>query len=464
MCALVGAVFRGNVLRGMIRTALQRSKQRGRDSSGGALLADSRGCARRSAAGVSFEDFPLTIEPDEKATLIANLRAEPTHEFLATKTEDDIQPYVVGKWLIVHNGTIANDKELTAQYGFQRKTSVDSEVIAHVLNHFNPLFHEQSVGEVLFENLRGSFAVLVARYDHPGDLIAVTNYKPLYFRYESSGVVIASQRAYLDRVSDYEPHLLHDFNAAIHEIRPYSAYSFFIGPRVSAVSMRQHLAVGKRRALAVCSGGLDSSVAAAALRAKGDEVTLMHYLYGSRADRRECDAVASISAAIGARYLVTPLDLGLRPSDSPLLNTDASLAVGSAGAEFAHEWVPARNLIMLAHATAFAEANGYDVICLGNNLEESNSHPDNEMEFINRFNALLPFSVGVDKHVVVEMPVGHLMKREIIQLGVSLNLPLQHTYSCYEGRTNHCGKCASCYLRRSAFRIADVEDPTTYDA
>ena len=72
---------------------------------------------------------------------------------------------------------------------------------------------------------------------------------------------------------------------------------------------------------------------------------------------------------------------------------------GEAGAEFAHEWVAARNFNFLAQATGIAEAHGYPFIALGVNLEEAGAYPDNEGIFGIRINEVLPYAVGPYRRV-----------------------------------------------------------------
>jgi 7-cyano-7-deazaguanine synthase len=43
---------------------------------------------------------------------------------------------------------------------------------------------------------------------------------------------------------------------------------------------------------------------------------------------------------------------------SRLLSDSARITDGPAGAELTHEWVPARNLLFLAHTAAFCDAQG----------------------------------------------------------------------------------------------------------
>src|SRR5690606_35279475 len=131
---------------------------------------------------------------------------------------------------------------------------------------------------------------------------------------------------------------------------------------------------------------------------------------------------------------------------------------GAAGAEYAHEWVPARNLVMLSLATAVAESAGFPYIVLGNNLEEAGAYPDNEMQFINKLNEVLPYATNLHHYVEILMPVGNLMKHEIVRTGLELDAPMDLTWSCYEGGTVHCGTCGPWFMRKKAFEMNGQTD------
>ena len=62
-------------------------------------------------------------------------------------------------------------------------------------------------------------------------------------------------------------------------------------------------------------------------------------------------------------------------------------------------------------------------------------------------------------HIAVETPIIELSKPEIVELGVRLKVPLEHTWSCYEGGEVPCERCDSCVLRAKGFEEADVLDP-----
>ncbi|MBI3840528.1 MAG: 7-cyano-7-deazaguanine synthase, partial [Thaumarchaeota archaeon] len=65
-------------------------------------------------------------------------------------------------------------------------------------------------------------------------------------------------------------------------------------------------------------------------------------------------------------------------------------------------------------------------------------------------------------------------KDKVVELGESLGVPWEYTYSCYsgfgfkdvEGRSLpvHCGMCSNCKRRKVAFRDAEVKDPSIYNA
>ncbi len=99
---------------------------------------------------------------------------------------------------------------------------------------------------------------------------------------------------------------------------------------------------------------------------------------------------------------------------------------------------------------------------LGTNLEEAGSYPDNEMIFIDRLNAVLPYATQVNKRVHIEMPVGNLVKHEIVRMGIELDAPLDLCWSCYESGDIHCGNCGPCFLRKTAFKINGLTDMIPY--
>lgn len=382
----------------------------------------------------------------ESATVIGNFRAEPTTEYVARKREADQQPYRLEGWNIVHNGTIANDKELRTNQGYP--TKIDSAAIVEQLAAAGEIpdkTYAKYVFQVVISRLKGSYAILATHDNFPDLVFAACNYRPIWFAKQDNAVFFASSHQYFP--GEFVPEML-------------PAYSCWAFEPDQIYRLDEPIDRGTK-ALVICSGGMDSVVAATMVKQEGYQVELLHFQYGSRAENPEEAAIKAV-----AEYLEVPLHLIpmkiYDPKDSPLLRSDSTIAGGEEGAEFAHEWVPARNLVMLAIATAFAEARGFGTIVLGNNLEEAGAYPDNEPEFINRFNEVLPFAVGDGKKVRVIMPVGNLMKHEIVALGHKLGAPLQFTWSCYRAGMLHCGTCGPCFMRKTAFAINNLPEVIQY--
>lgn len=453
MCAIVGAVLRKpQKYADVLLKVLELSRERGSDSYGHVWLPTGMPMSRVRVAERPVPHKLLSAPPLGISTFIAQLRAEPTHEYIESKQLSDVAPFNQGEWWVAHNGTVAND--LTYSLPANRRTSIDSEAIANRLAEEACQFDIIDVAKHMYE-VQGSFAVLIGRRTRPGQIIVATNFKPLYYLTlpDDDGYIFASQESYLRDAYEWN---LCDVRA----VPQYTVMKFIVG----GGSWRCSLKPGKpSKVLMLCSGGLDAAVAATILKREQKlEVTLLNYCYGQRAQGREAAATKSIAEALECEWKCKSLDLGVQADSSTLLDPSKELSRGASGAEMAHEWVPARNLLLISHAVALAEATAHDAVALGINLEESNSYPDNEMEFVHRFNELLPYAVAPNKRVQLLMPVGSMMKRQIVERGQLLNAPMEQSYSCYSGSETHCGLCASCYLRRTAFKIAAVHDPTTY--
>ena len=406
----------------------------------------------------SLSSYPMELSNIQNAVAISNCRAEPTTEFVKEKQLRDVQPYTVGDWTVVHNGTIANDKELIAQYGLEVETLIDSAVLPALLDkQLGEHFDQGAVTDLLFNDVVGSFAVAITHALHPSHMFLACNYKPLYLGYHRDDKywIFSSQKEYIVGNS------LTGQLANPISVIPMPAYSTCMLSRdmeprqVVFDSLYPYKVTSNKKALVVCSGGLDSTVVAAKAIQEGYEVTLLHFLYSCRAEDKEKQAILDIAEYLKCEYMFVTTDMFKNViKGSPLTNTATTeFADGVAGAEFAHEWIPARNLIMLSIATGIAESHGFGTIMLGNNLEESGAYPDNEMEFINRLNDVLPYAVAANKRVRIEMPVGNLMKHEIVKLGLGLNAPMHLTWSCYNSGDKECGNCGPCFMKHTAFKI-----------
>ncbi len=224
-----------------------------------------------------------------------------------------------------------------------------------------------------------------------------------------------------------------------------------------------------KRAVVLCSGGLDSTVAAAEARAAGYELYLLSVNYGQR-HAVELTYVPEIAAALGAtRHLVVDVNLRAIGGSAltgamPVPKDRPDEAIGSG---IPPTYVPARNTLFLALALGWAEVLGAEAIYFGANVLDYSGYPDCRPEFIQAFEELATRATkaGVEGGTIrVVAPLLRMTKADIIRRGVALKAPLHLTHSCYDpdDKGRACGRCDSCRLRRKGFAEAKVPDPTPY--
>lgn len=220
------------------------------------------------------------------------------------------------------------------------------------------------------------------------------------------------------------------------------------------------------KAVVLLSGGLDSTVCMAAAKDAGCELFPISFNYHQR-HSRELESARSVAAHYQvAKHLVIETNLD-DMGGSALTDSSIQVPDGKIGeTDIPITYVPARNLIFLSYALGYAEVVGADRIYIGVNALDYSGYPDCRPEFIELFQQLADYStkaaVQDKRRIVVETPLLNLGKKEVVQLGIKLNAPLQYTTSCYKGGEVACGICDSCLLRLKGFSEAGVADPIPY--
>ncbi len=228
------------------------------------------------------------------------------------------------------------------------------------------------------------------------------------------------------------------------------------------------------RAVVLLSGGLDSATALA-IAVKQDLMSCATLAidYGQR-HRHELHSAERVARAAGVTdHRVIRVDL--RAFGGSALTADITVPKDRpAGAmnDIPITYVPARNLVFLALATALAETLNANAIYLGVNSVDYSGYPDCRPEFVRSFEhtANLATKAGVEGQALrIVSPLIAMRKRDIIRTGVSLGVDYALTHSCYDpvirdDEVLACGHCDSCVLRRDGFLAAAVPDPTRYSA
>jgi 7-cyano-7-deazaguanine synthase len=222
----------------------------------------------------------------------------------------------------------------------------------------------------------------------------------------------------------------------------------------------------RRKAVVLLSGGLDSMVCAAIAREHGYEVLALTIDYNQR-HRVELEAAKAIAAQLADRHVVLPLDL--RSFGGSALTSDAAVPKDGVQPGIPITYVPARNLVFLSLALAWAEAEGSSDLFIGVNALDYSGYPDCRPEFVAAFQDLarLATKAGAEgSGFTIHAPLQDMTKADIAKEAARLGLDAGQSHSCYDPGPDGgaCGECDACRLRAKGFADAGLPDPTRYSA
>ncbi|MCX8173114.1 MAG: 7-cyano-7-deazaguanine synthase QueC [Thermoplasmata archaeon] len=221
------------------------------------------------------------------------------------------------------------------------------------------------------------------------------------------------------------------------------------------------------KAVLLLSGGLDSATVLGIAKSEGYEIHALSFVYGQR-HGKELASAEKLCKYFGVKNHVI-IKINLDEIGGSAL-TDRTIDVPGANAESGRAipvtYVPARNLIFLSIAGAYAEVIGASTIFIGANQVDFSGYPDCREEFLKSFEETLAkgTKAGVSgKRIRVVAPLLLMTKGEIIKEGMRLGVPYELTWTCYKGGELACGQCEACILRLKGFRDAGYEDPLKYE-
>ena len=225
----------------------------------------------------------------------------------------------------------------------------------------------------------------------------------------------------------------------------------------------------QKKAVVLLSGGLDSSTCTGIAKDEGYDIYAISFDYNQR-HLKELECAKKIAAHYGAKKHII-ITTNMNAIGGSAL-TDESIAVPEGVEERQADdvpvtYVPARNLIFLSYALAYAETIEARHVFIGVNSVDYSGYPDCRPEFVERFQSLADVATTMtavqNKKIVIETPLLYLTKKEIVERATKLNVPLNLTWSCYQGNAKACGLCDSCKLRLKGFAEAKVKDPIEYE-
>jgi 7-cyano-7-deazaguanine synthase len=222
-----------------------------------------------------------------------------------------------------------------------------------------------------------------------------------------------------------------------------------------------------KKAVILLSGGLDS-VTLAAIAKQDHELYGLTFKYGQKHDIEISFAQKNAKIMNFKEHHLIELNNQIFSSSS-LVNKDIAIPINrkniNKNISIPSTYVPARNIIFLSYATAYAENIGAENIFIGVNAVDYSGYPDCREEFIKSFEYAA--NLGITKKIKIKMPLISLGKNEIIAIGSKLGVDYSFTHSCYnpisqDNKTFACGVCDSCILRLNGFNKNNLHDPCRY--
>lgn len=196
-------------------------------------------------------------------------------------------------------------------------------------------------------------------------------------------------------------------------------------------------------AIILLSGGLDSQVLLANARHQFDYIHCIGFDYGQK-HSRELKHAYQIAHYYGATFEV----IKLPELKGSCLTDDREIPKGLHYEDPRQviTVVPNRNGVMLSVAASVAAKMGYKLIEFACHVGDAKIYPDCRPLYIASLSKATFLSCGVS----IAAPFIDLRKKEIVELGRKLKVPLEDSWSCYEEGETPCEECGACIERKEA--------------
>jgi 7-cyano-7-deazaguanine synthase len=220
--------------------------------------------------------------------------------------------------------------------------------------------------------------------------------------------------------------------------------------------------------VAIVSGGLDSITMLYHLMHNNYRPDVVSFDYGQR-HKKELQFAQMHAERFGLRWELIDLSyfgFAIENSGSSLVNPAIAVPEG----HYTHESmkqtvVPNRNMVMASIAAGICIARGGHYVAAAPHNGDAAIYPDCRPVFWHLLedvvrNANAGFIVQDWKFV---LPFIHFTKTDVAWEAKRRDVPVHLTWSCYNGRDKHCGRCGTCVERLEALHEAKIDDQTEYE-
>ena len=221
-----------------------------------------------------------------------------------------------------------------------------------------------------------------------------------------------------------------------------------------------------KKAVCILSGGMDSTLASYLALKDGYDLISVHFNYGQKTQKKELEAYRIISQDLNInKKNQYEIDIPFFGEIGANALCDDKIDIPTNGLEdgIPLTYVPFRNGIFLSIATAIAEKEEAQALFIGVVQEDSSGYPDCSDTFIYKMQNAMNQGTAPKTKLEIKTPLVHMTKGQIVKKAFELNVPLEHTWSCYKNENKACGVCDSCRLRLNGFNLANKKDPIIYE-
>ncbi len=208
------------------------------------------------------------------------------------------------------------------------------------------------------------------------------------------------------------------------------------------------------------SGGLDSTTTLYLARKQGLKVHALTLDYG-QLHRREINSARAIAKKIRIPHKI--LKISLPWKGSALLDKSKKLpknrTLQQMGNDIPITYVPARNTIFLSFGLSWAEVIKAESVWIGANALDFSGYPDCRPDYLAAMENVFRLGTREGREgggIRIKAPLVKKTKADIVRLALELGVPLEKTWSCYQGGKKPCGLCDSCLLRQKGTEEAGL--------
>ncbi|MBI5413421.1 7-cyano-7-deazaguanine synthase QueC [Candidatus Peregrinibacteria bacterium] len=205
----------------------------------------------------------------------------------------------------------------------------------------------------------------------------------------------------------------------------------------------------------VYSGGMDSTTLLYKLLAEGDTVLCLSFDYGQRhkkellAARKICKKLKDAGEKVTHEIVDIKAIKGLMGGSS--LTSKVAVPKGHyEDKNMKSTVVPNRNMVFLSLAIAAAVSRKFNRVAIAVHSGDHAIYPDCRPEFIKKMRAVS--LVANYEKIDVYAPFLNISKAKIAKVGTKLGVPVEDTWTCYNGLKKPCEKCGACVEREEALK------------